>query len=463
VAALGFGVAAYAVLETLIVPLLPTIQRELHTSATSISWALTATLMAAAVSTPVLGRIGDLVGKRRVFTVLLGVITVGSIVAAAAPNVPVLLVGRVLQGLGAGILPLAFGLVRDAFPDRVAWAIGVLSSLTSIGTLVGTVFAGPLVDLVGWRTLLLIPLVAVVASGVMVHRFVPDLAERAPGGLNLLAAVLLAVWLVAGLTPLSIAGVYGWVSLPVVASFTLAGVSLVGWVLVEWHAKQPLVDLKMLRLPGVWNTNLAALLLGATMFGVWAYFSRFLQEPHSTGYGLGATAGEAGLVMLPMLIGISIGGLASERISRVIGQQRVLAGSAVVIAFATVAIALFHQTRIEFALEGAVFGFFLGTANAATVSLVVQAVPPSQSGLASGTNVNFRKIGQAIGVTMVTAIVTGSSGSAGQTSEHGYESGFLVLAAIGLCGAPIALAGRRARAVHTGGGEQVLESAAEAI
>jgi MFS family permease len=461
--ALGLGIAAYGVLESLIVPILPVIQRDLGTDAVGISWALTATLVTAAVSTPLLGRVGDLYGKRRVFLALLLTTAIGSLISAAAPSLGVLIAGRALQGIGAGILPLAFGLARDAFPHRVAWAVGILSSLTAVGALVGTVLSGPLTDLVHWRGLFVLPLVAVAVSAALVARVVPDGSQRAPGRINVRSAVLLSLWLVAFLVPLSLGGDHGWLSPGVIGSFLVAAVALAGWIVSELHADEPLVDLRMMRLPGVWNTNLAALLLGASMFGLWASYARFLQEPRSTGYGLGATVAEAGLLMLPMLFLMAVGGAATDRLGRWLGMRVLLAASAVVIAVCTTSLALFHDSRWDFAVIGAVVGFGFGTANAVTASMVVQSVPATHSGVAGGMNANFRKIGQAIGVTVITAIITGVSGAAQEISERGYVVGFLVLAAIGLLAVPATLIGGAAHPRAVAEADVVLQTAAEAV
>ncbi|WP_284254755.1 MFS transporter [Pseudolysinimonas kribbensis] len=164
-AALGLSVASFSTLQSLIVPVLPAIQADLHTGTAGVTWAMTAWLISAAVATPLLGRVGDLVGRRRTFLVTVAAVALGSLIAATAPTLGVLLIARVIQGLGGAMFPLAFGLLREAFPARrVPSAIGGMSAILAIGSGLGTVLAGPLVGVLGWRGLFLVPLVLTVAG-----------------------------------------------------------------------------------------------------------------------------------------------------------------------------------------------------------------------------------------------------------------------------------------------------------
>jgi MFS family permease len=432
--ALGISIASFASLQSLLVPVLPIMQTDLRTDTAGITWALTIWLITAAVATPLLGRVGDIAGKRRTFLLALASIALGSVIAAVAPNLGVLLAGRVLQGLGGAIFPLAFGLIRDTFPAaRVAGAIGALSAIMAVGSGLGTVMAGPLATVLTWRGLFLIPLAGVVVGAILVIVGVPDNGARAEGRINIPAAILLSGWLVALLLPLSTGTTWGWTSPVVIGLFALAVVLFTAWLLVELRSATPLVDMRMMRLPGVWNTNLAAVLVGAAMFGVWAYFARFLQEPTSTGYGFGATVGESGLVMLPMLVLMAVVGFFVGPITRVLTARVQVVIGTLLIAGATASMGLFHDTIAEMAVAAAIFGLGMGAAYAAMTNLIVQSVPPTQTGIASGMNANLRTIGSSIGVALSTAIVTGSAGGvSGEPTEAGYTTAFVVLGVLAL-------------------------------
>ncbi|MDM4762806.1 MFS transporter [Galbitalea sp. SE-J8] len=441
--ALAFTVLTFATLQSLLVPVLPTIQADLKTDAAGVTWTVTSWLITAAVATPLLGRVGDLVGKRRVFLISVAAVAAGSIVAAFAPTLSVLIVARVVQGLGGAMFPLAFGLLRDALPASALPAgIGGVSAMTAIGSGLGTVLAGPLSAAIGWRGLFLIPIVGMAVGAVLTVRWVPATGERAEGRVNVPAAVLLSAWLVALLLPLSTGPQWGWGSPVVIGLFVAAAVLIAAWVIVEVRSRMPLVDLRMLRDPAVWSTDIAALFFGAAMFGVFAYFPRFLQTPVETGYGLGLTVGASGLVMVPMLVTMATMGFVAGPVSRVLPPRAQLVVAALLIALATASIALAHGLVATLALSAALFGIGLGMGFAAMTTIVVQSVPSTQTGVASGVNANLRTIGSAIGTALLTAIVTGSADAAGDPSELGYEQGFLTLAALALVAAIVVAAAR---------------------
>ena len=431
-AVLSLCVGAFATLQNLVVPVLPVIQDDFTTSTAGVTWTMTAWLIAAAVATPLLGRVGDMVGRRRVLLISLVGVMVGSVLAAFAPNLEVLIAARIIQGMGGAMFPLAFGLLRDVFPrDRVPSAIGAMSAVIAIGGGIGAVLAGPLSTVIGWRGLFLVPLLLSVPGLVLARMLVPESPERSPGRLNIPAALLLSGWLVALLLPLSDGNAWGWNSPLVIGLFALAVVLLVSWIVVEWRADQPLVDIRTMISPAIWPMNVAAVLIGAVMFSVFAYFPRFVQVPTSTGYGLGATVAESGLLTLPMLATMAVAGFLSGPLGRVIGFRAQIAGASGLIVISTIALAFIHATTWQVAIAGAVFGFGLGLVYSAITSVVVQSVKPTETGVASGMNANLRTIGSSLGVTIMTAIVAGSSMGNELPTEQAYETGFLTVAIIG--------------------------------
>ena len=190
--------------------------------------------------------------------------------------------------------------------------------------------------------------------------------------------------------------------------------------------------MRMMRLPGVWAMNAAAVFVGASMFAVFSFFPRFVQIPTSTGYGLGASVSESGMLMLPMLVTMAVTGFLSGPLARFIGfrSQVVIASS--IIAVSSVAIGLWHATLLEVSLEAGLFGIGLGLVYAAISSVVVQSVPPTQTGVASGMNTNLRTVGSAIGAALMTAMVTGATGPDGLAAESGYTDGFVTAGILAL-------------------------------
>lgn len=445
--ALGVSIGSFASLQSLLVPVLPLMQQELATDAAGITWALTTWLIVAAVATPLLGRAGDLYGKRRMFVLALGAVAVGSVVAAIAPNLGVLLLGRALQGVGGALFPLGFGLVRDVLPaSRVAGGIGILSALLAVGSGIGTVIAGPLASAIGWRGLFLLPLAGVTIGAVLVLRGLPAADRAVAGRINVSSAILLSAWLVALLLPLSTGSTWGWGSPLVIGLFGAAAVLLAAWIVIELRAREPLVDIRMMRLPGVWNANVAAILVGAAMFGMWAFFARFVQEPVSAGYGLGGTVTTAGLVMLPMLVLMALAGFFSGPLTRILSLRAQLVAGTGLIAVGTAAVALLHNSLAVLTVEAAVLGLGLGVTFAALTNIVIGSVPAHQTGVAGGMNTNLRTIGAAVGTALATAIITGSAAApGGAPTEEGYVTGFLMLAALAAGATVVALAARPRR------------------
>ena len=203
-AVLGTGAMAYVLLQSLVVPALPTLQAALHTSQSSISWILTAYLLSASVATPVLGRLGDMFGKERMLVVVLAALSAGSLIAALTSSIGVMIAARVLQGLGGAVFPLAFGIIRDEFPrERVPGAIGGISTMLGVGSGLGIVLAGPIVDHLNYHWLFWLPFIVVTIAAVGVFIAVPEAPIRTRGRMGSQGAVLLASWLLALLLPIS--------------------------------------------------------------------------------------------------------------------------------------------------------------------------------------------------------------------------------------------------------------------
>jgi EmrB/QacA subfamily drug resistance transporter len=439
-AVMALGVIAYAILQSLVLPVLPTVQAALHTSQTNVTWVLTAYLLSASIFTPILGRIGDMTGKKRVFVIALVCLGLGCVLAALAGSLAVMIVARVIQGVGGGMLPLAFGIIRDEFPaDRVAGAVGIIAALMAVGSGVGIVLAGPIVDALDYHWLFWIPLIVIAVAAVAAQLLVPESRERTPGRINWLAALLLSGWLVALLVAASEAPNWGWGSTRVVGLLIAFVVICAGWVAVESRSSNPLIDMRMMRIRAVWTTNLVALLFGVGMYAIMAFLPEFLQTPRSAGYGFGASITASGVMLLPMAVTMFLVGIGTGRLAQRFGSKNlVIVGS--VICFASFMIMAFqHDHTSDIYLATAVLGIGFGLAFSAMSNLIVVAVPPEQTGVASGMNANIRTIGGSLGAAFMASVVAAGARPDGLPKESGYTHGFLMLGAALLLSALAAL------------------------
>ncbi len=431
---------AFAMLQSLVIPVLPTFQAELGVSQSAVTWVLTAYLLSASICTPIVGRLGDLTGKKRMLLIALVALAAGCLLAALASSLPMLILARVVQGVGGAVLPLSFGIVRDEFPpDRVPGAVSLLSSLAAAGAGVGLVLAGPIVDLLGLPWLFWAPMVLLVLAAGAAYVVVPESTVRAPGRVNLLAAALLSAWLVFLLLPVSQASTWGWGSPAVLGLLALALIVGALWVLVETRARFPLIDMQMMRLRPVWTTNAVALLIGAAMYAAFAFLPQFLQTPTSTGYGFGASVGEAGLIMLPQAAAAFLLGLGAGRLGMRYGSKNVLIVGILVAVLGYVLFVLAHEERWQVYPIVTVMGAGFGLTFASMSTLIVAAVAKDQTGVASGMNANIRTIGGSLGAALMAGVVTATLGPSGLPTESAYTTGFALLTGVLVLAAATAL------------------------
>jgi EmrB/QacA subfamily drug resistance transporter len=428
-AVLALGVGAFALLQSLVIPVLTTVQHQLHTTQNTVTWVLTAYLLSASIMTPILGRVGDMTGKKRVFVATLIALAIGSLMAALAPSIGLMIVARVIQGFAGGMLPVAFGIIRDEFPaERVGGAVGVIAALTAVGAGLGIVIAGPIVDALDYHWLFWLPLILTVIAAISAILFVPESPVRTPGRISWLPALLLSGWLVALLLALSQAPTWGWASGKTLGLLAVAVVLAFSWLTAELRAETPLIDMKMMRRPAVWTNNLVALLIGLGMYATFAFLPEFVQTPSAAGYGFGASITRSGLMLLPSAVTMFAVGIFAGRLARKLGGKTLVIAGCLIGCGAMSVLAFAHQYEWQIYLSNALMGIGFGLAFSAMSALIVAAVPPSQTGVASGMNANIRTIGGSIGSAVMASIVTSQLSANGLPKEAGYTTGFAVMA-----------------------------------
>ena len=439
-AVLATAVSAYALLQSLVVPVLSTVQVGLHTTQSTVTWVLTAYLLSASIFTPIMGRLGDMYGKARFLSYAVAALAVGSLLAALAGSISVMIVARVIQGIGGGVLPLSFGIVRDEFPrEKVPGAIGIIAALAGAGAGFGIVLAGPIVTALDYHWLFWIPMIILTIATVATKVIVPESPVRTAGKLSWPGAILLSGWLVALLLGVSEGPTWGWGSGKTIGLLIAAVVLAIAWVIAESGSSHPLIDMRMMRIPAVWTTNVVSLLLGVGMYAVFAFLPEFTQTPRSAGYGFGASITESGLLLLPAAAFMFLFGMISGRLSKIFGAKALLGAGGVISIATFVILTVAHTQKWEIVLAMAVEGIGFGLAFASMSNLVVAAVPREQTGVASGMNANIRTIGGSIGAAVMSSIVTSHPQASGLPREAGYTHGFAMLTVVAVAAAAAAL------------------------
>jgi MFS family permease len=430
-AVLLLAVASFSMLQSFLLPALPTIQRDLHTSQAGVTWLVTGYLLSASVCTPIIGRIGDAIGKQRMLVVTLGLFALGIALSATATSITVMLAGRLIQGVGGGTMPLAFGIIRDEFPpERVAGAVGAVGATLAVGSGLAIVLAGPVVESFGYHWLYWFPLVTVVVAALASWLYIPESPVRAPGRVSWLGAFMLTGWLVSLLVGVTEGPRSGWLSVRVLGLLCAAVLLLLAWIAVEWRATVPLVDMRMMREPGVWTANVTALLFGVAVFAPMTVLPAFVQARSGSGFGFGASIAESGLFLLPGTAGMFLFGILTGPISKRVGSKVPVVLGSVITAVSFLQLALFHDERWQIYLSSLLTGIGVGLAYSAISNLVVDAVRPEQTGVASGMNANFRSIGGSIGSQVCVALITSSALAGVASTERGYTNAYLFLAAV---------------------------------
>jgi EmrB/QacA subfamily drug resistance transporter len=435
---LAAGGLAYALAQTMIVPALPEIQRDLHASPADATWLLTAFLLTAAIATPLMGRLGDMYGKEHWLLISLAVFGAGSVVSALAGSLEVMIAGRAIQGAGGAIFPLAIGIIRDEFPrEKVATGIGTISAMFGIGGGIGLVVAGVLVDGVGLEWIFWLSALAAALAAWATWRWVPESPVRVQARIDWVGAVLLSGALLTLLLGVSEGNTWGWTSAGVLGLFAASLLLSVVWGSWEWRVVDPLVDLRLMRRRAVWTTNVTALAIGFAMFGSFVLIPQLVQTAPAAGYGFGASVTASGLFLWPSSLVMLFAGPLSGRLGTRFGSKLPLALGAVFASAGYFWLAVLHDARIDIYLGSVLLGIGIGLAFAAMANLTVEAVPPDQTGIASAINAIMRQIGGAIGAQVSAAIVSAHFALGGRfPAESGYTTAF----AMSGVGALVALA-----------------------
>jgi len=436
-AALLLAVLSFSLLQTFVVPALPELRSDLAADTTTASWVISAFLVSSSVGTVILGRLGDLFGRRRLMLVSLGILGLGSMLAALSGSIGLLIAARAIQGLGAGTFPLAFGLVRETFPrERVPVMIGTISAVFGIGFGLGLVLPGPLIDAFGWPSLFWASLALVLIAAAAVVAFIRTPAHSNAGHIDWAGALLLSITLVALL--LTISQIRVWDALPVILLIVVAVGAFAVFLLVESRLASPLMNLAVLRRRPVVAANLTALIIGFGMYGAFTLVPQLVQTPTKAGYGFGATTTQAGLYLLPMAVTMLFAGPLAGRLGPRLGWTTTLVIASLIGAAGFALLAIGRDTGWAIATGAGIIGIGIGFAFSALANVVVAAVDPHETGEATGVNTIVRTIGGAFGAQAAAAIVTSATLPGSSISDPGGYTIAFTVSAVALVAATLA-------------------------
>lgn len=441
--------------QTLIVPLLGQLPDILSAAPDDTAWAVTVTLLAAAVAVPIAGRLGDMLGKRRVLLASLVPLIIGSALCAGAGSLDLMIAGRALQGLGMGVVPLGISLLREVVPaQRIGSAVATMSASMGIGGAIALPFAATIAEYANWRIMFAVFAALTAATFVLVFWLVPAGSGRVRGArFDIAGALLLSAGLAALLLPVSKGATWGWNS-PVTLGLFAAAVFLLGyWVLQQFQAKQPLVNLRSLRDSQVTLTNIASLMIGFAMYGQSLILPQLLQLPTSTGYGLGQS-------MIQMALWLVPGGIVMMVISPLGARLTAARGPKTTLTLGALAVAAGYGTSLL--LLGSTWGIMaavmvinigVGLAYGAIPMLIMGAVPAAETASATSFNTLIRSIGTS-GASAVTGVVlaamTITTGGHTAPSLPGFQLTLIIGGAVALLStAVIAFLPHQQRRTHT--------------
>jgi MFS family permease len=425
-------------------PLLPSILQRYETTAAEVNWVSAVFLLSSAVCVPLMSKLGDLFGHRRLLTVAVALVAIGSVLVAVAPSFGVLLLGRAFQGPLLAFLSLEFAIVRERAGNRAGRAVGLLVGSLALGGSVGLLLAGQMRQHLSLSTTLWVPAVLLIVMIPVAAFLIPETTLRTPGRVDWAGAGLLSLGLVLVLAAVGNGGVWGWGDARTVGGIVGGLAVLAIWVAVEHRVAQPFVDVSLVLRGGLGPAVLAGFFAGAELFGSQAAGALFLGLPASTGIGLGLGAGQLGLVLVVFGLAAFAGTWLAPRLAERVGNRTVLILGAMVSAAGYLLTALAHDTVQVFVLWQILIGIGNGLVLAALSGHVVGHAPADAVGISSGLLNTARTIGGAVSgaafAAVMGALATRLPGAARPvTTEAGYVTVWLVCAALAIAVAVVAL------------------------
>lgn len=405
VAVLAIAGLASSFMFTLVVPIQSKLPELLDASREDTAWVVTSTLLAAAVITPIAGRLGDMYGKRRIVLVLLALLVAGSVIAAASPGIIGVIIGRTLQGAVTGVIPLGISILRDVLhEDRVDAAIALISATLGVGGALGLPISALITERSDWHVLFWVSAALGVVVFALVLWIVPVSALRTGGRFDYIGTAGLAVGLLGVLLAVSRGNEWGWSSPAVLASGIGGIVVLLVWGWYELRIAEPLLDLRVAARRPVLLTNITSIAFGFSLFASNVVYPQMLELPAAAG-GFGLSLVAASLVVMPAGLVMMVLSPFSGRLARTVGPKLLLVSGAVALVLTYGFTLLFASEVWQILVANIGIGFGIGFGYAAMPMLIMRSVPQSETGASNGLNALFRSLGTSTAAAVVGAVL----------------------------------------------------------
>ncbi len=452
--------------ETMILPAIPDFIRDFNISYSTSSWLLSAYIIAAAVMTPIGGRLSDIYGKKKILLIVIGVYIVGVMAGRFATNIEFMLAARAAQGVGMAAFPIAFGIIREVFPEKkLAMGQTIFSSMFPAGAVIGLVGGAAIIQNFGWQATYLAVLPVAIALWLMIVKFVripgsvPMEAKAEAGNSNpsndrtidikgTLALAATIILFLTGVTFIEGNGAGSWYQ--IAALFAASGASLAAFITIEKRAPSPLLDFKLMKNKNFLPPTIILMLTFLSIFMVYLTVPVMVRSPEPLGFGGDALA--VASVQLPFMIVFMVGTIMSGSIlNRVKNTKLTLIGTAV----STVGffiLLMFHSTESMVSVGLTILAAGLSLSITGGFNVILVSVPMQMTGIALGITLLLNLVGMSVGPVfagilqqMYQGTVEGVEGQF--PTQDAYNLIFVTAAFVSLASAALALAVSRRKAV----------------